>query len=101
MFVLNLDGISFSKAGTTPTAPPEIIRVFGENRYDTSIEIGTFLIEQIRYQLENDNLVYPAAIIATGDNFPDALAGSALSTAKVAPILLISNKVPASVDAAL
>lgn len=104
MFVLNLDGISFSKAGTTPVVPktpPEIIRVFGQNRYDTSIEIGTFLIEQIRYQQENDNLVYPAAIIATGDNFPDALAGSALSTAEVAPILLISSKVPASVDAAL
>ncbi len=97
MYFLNLDGIGLADAGTDPNSldDPTLVRIFGANRYETSIEVAEKLLDYVTVD------AYPNAIIATGDNFADALAGSALSTATGAPILLISNKVPSSVDAAL
>lgn len=70
-----------------------ITRVMGKNRYETSLEVAQKLIEL--------GVKFDAVIIATGDDFPDALAGSSLSAAAYAPILLVSPKVPATVDAAV
>ena len=105
MYFLNLDGMSLAAAGTPvpdiaqPIPLPGIIRLAGKNRYDTSLEIAGFLLKQ----LSGANIMskYPFAIIATGDAFPDALAGSALSTMAAAPILLVSPKVPSTIDNAM
>lgn len=52
-------------------------RISGEDRYDTAVEIAN------RYALLTDNI-----ILATGQDFPDALAAGPLSVQMDAPILL-------------
>ncbi len=58
----------------------DVIRLAGENRYETSLKIAEF------FKLNSDT-----AIIANGENFPDALSGSALAALKSSPIILINN----------
>jgi putative cell wall-binding protein len=101
MYWLLIDGIGLSAAGSDPTAPApldpraRLVRIKGRNRYETSIAIAKqFLFD---YGAEG----YPNVIISTGDNFADALAGAALSAEFAAPIILVSDKVPASLDAAM
>ncbi|HXR27204.1 MAG TPA: cell wall-binding repeat-containing protein, partial [Candidatus Baltobacteraceae bacterium] len=72
--------------GVTPT------RIFGASRYDTAAQIAaTYSNPQAT--------VY----IATGQNFPDALAGAALAGGKGAPLLLVptTGALPASVTTEL
>ena len=58
-----------------------ISRLYGENRYETSVNISNkFSQDKI------DNI-----IIASGNDFPDALAGSVLSKKLNAPILLVDK----------
>ncbi len=54
-----------------------IERVAGKNRYETSLNICS------KFNLLSDN-----AIVANGENFPDALSGSALASKMDAPIIL-------------
>ncbi|NFL55522.1 cell wall-binding repeat-containing protein [Clostridium botulinum] len=58
-----------------------ITRVWGNNRYDTSLEICKY------FNLDSD-----IAVIANGENFPDALSGSALAAKQNAPIVLTNGK---------
>ncbi|TKD70722.1 cell wall-binding repeat-containing protein [Pseudalkalibacillus hwajinpoensis] len=61
-------------------------RHFGFNRYDTAVEIAK---ETFR---KNEA---PHVVLATGTDFPDALAGAPLAYAKDAPILLTkTNEIP-------
>ena len=61
-------------------------RLYGFNRYDTSVEIAK---ETFR---ENEA---PHVVLATGSDFPDALAGAPLAYAKEAPILLTkTDRIP-------
>ncbi|MGE6203798.1 cell wall-binding repeat-containing protein [Guptibacillus hwajinpoensis] len=61
-------------------------RLYGFNRYDTAVEIAK---ETFR---ENEA---PHVVLATGSDFPDALAGAPLAYAKEAPILLTkTNQIP-------
>lgn len=62
-------------------------RYFGDTRYDTSMKIA-------------ENFHNPSTIIlAAGEGYPDALAGSALAGKESAPILLIQkNSIPNSVE---
>lgn len=64
---------------------PTVIRVEGDDRYHTAAEIAL--------QAQSDDVIYGLpisnlAIIASGENFPDALAASALSARARTPILL-------------
>lgn len=59
----------------------KIIRVAGEDRYETSLNIAKY------FNLDTDT-----AIIANGTNFPDALSGSALATKLNAPIILTDGQ---------
>ena len=95
MYWLNLDGVGLAEAGTVPAVPARLIRVKGKTRYDTSIQVALQLLNDLGASC------YPNAIIATGDSFPDALAGSALSTTYSAPVLLISEKSADSIDNAI
>lgn len=53
-------------------------RISGNNRYETSAKIG-------------ERLVSSTVILASGENFPDALAASTLAQKIEAPILLVSK----------
>lgn len=54
-----------------------IIRIAGMNRYETSLDVCRYF-----------NLSSDTAVIASGENFPDALVGSALAAKENAPIIL-------------
>ncbi len=101
MYWFLLDGIGLSAAGSDPKAPApldpraRLVRIKGKNRYETSIAIAK------QFLFDGGYAGYPNVIISTGDNFADALAGAALSAEFSAPIILVSDKVPASLDAAM
>ncbi|MBU3188369.1 cell wall-binding repeat-containing protein [Clostridium bowmanii] len=61
-------------------------RITGENRYETSANISS----------EFSNSIVQNIIIASGNNFPDALTGSVLSNTLNAPILLVDKTIETS-----
>ncbi|MBR5806846.1 MAG: cell wall-binding repeat-containing protein [Oscillospiraceae bacterium] len=64
----------------------EVIRVKGKTRYETSFAIA----KEIKAKMGVDK--FDTIIIASGENFADALAGSYLAKVKGAPILMASGK---------
>ena len=63
-----------------------VVRVFGSTRYDTAFKVADELKASLGVQkFEN-------VVVASGTEFPDALAGSYLATQKDAPILLFRNR---------
>lgn len=72
-----IDGETFTQLGGTK-------RLAGTNRYETAVEIS----KAFGYGDGNDA---PAAYVATGQNFPDALAGSTLAGAQDSPIILVKG----------
>jgi len=67
------------------TSINSVTRIGGENRYDTAKEIALKLKEKLGTQMSN------TAVIATGENFPDALAVSGFAGYKNMPILLVNR----------
>ena len=63
-------------------AETTLFRIFGENRCETAIETAAALKKALNVDR------FDAIILASGENFADALAGSYLANAKGAPILL-------------
>lgn len=62
------------------TFSPEITRITGDNRYDTAVGVSQLSFGSAR-----------TVLIASGQSFPDALAGSALASSLDAPILLTAK----------
>ncbi len=60
-------------------------RVYGASRYDTAFQSADTLKKQMGVSK------FSCAIVTSGDNFADALAGSYLAYVKKAPILLTDN----------
>lgn len=60
---------------------PNPVRYGGKNRYETGLEVNNKLM-----------MGTEKAFIATGSNFPDALAGSVLAAKNDAPILLVKEQ---------
>ncbi|MDO5017919.1 MAG: cell wall-binding repeat-containing protein [Lagierella massiliensis] len=60
----------------------EIVRYKGNSRYDTAVEVSKNTFTSSNY-----------AIIASGDNYPDALVGGTLAVQIKAPILLVKENV--------
>nr|WP_241393052.1 cell wall-binding repeat-containing protein [Clostridium tetanomorphum] len=58
-----------------------IVRIGGSNRYDTSLEVAKYF-----------NLNGKSVCIASGNNYPDALVGSAYAAKFNAPLILCGNK---------
>ncbi|APH21515.1 cell wall-binding repeat-containing protein [Clostridium botulinum] len=75
------DNIMTEVRNIVPSLNNNIIRLWGNNRYDTSLEICKY------FNLDSD-----IAVIANGENFPDALSGSALAAKQNAPIVLTNGK---------
>lgn len=69
-----------------PAASLFRVRVSGDNRYETAIEVAKELKSTTK------QTAFSAVIIACGNDFADALAGSYLATVKNAPILLSWGK---------
>lgn len=65
---------------------PEVTSVAGSNRYDTAAEA-----------IRRLNLPADSVFVATGENFPDALAGSVLAAKQGASLILVrSNLIPSA-----
>ncbi len=60
-------------------------RIYGQNRYETSLIIADALKEEIGTDKFN------VIILASGKNYPDALAGSFLAVQAGAPIILVDD----------
>lgn len=60
-------------------------RIYGKDRYKTSFAIANTLKETLGVEK------FPAVVVATGKNYPDALSGSYLASVKKAPILLVDT----------
>ena len=58
----------------------EVTRVYGESRYDTSVEIAKEFCEDVN-----------TAVVASGKNFPDGLCGGPLAAALNAPLVLTKD----------
>ncbi|OBR90741.1 N-acetylmuramoyl-L-alanine amidase LytC precursor [Clostridium ragsdalei P11] len=58
-----------------------IIRISGKNRYDTSLKVANYFKLDSKY-----------AVLANGENFPDALSGSTLASKLNAPIVLTDGQ---------
>ncbi len=67
------------------TSVKTITRVAGQNRYETAKKIAEKLKEKLGTQMSS------MAVIATGENFPDALAVSGFAGYKNMPILLVKK----------
>ena len=57
-----------------------VTRVFGESRYDTSVEVGKTFCKDVDF-----------AVVASGRNFPDGLCGGPLAAALNAPLVLTKD----------
>lgn len=66
-------------------------RIKGSSRYETSLAIA----EELKQLQQVDQ--FQSVILASGTNFPDALAGSYLAIEKNAPILLVNEANPDSI----
>lgn len=66
---------------------PSPTRLNGNNRYETNLNIVKAYVEELNF-----NTCY----IATGEDFPDALAGSALASLNNSPIILVNNSISLS-----
>lgn len=75
-------------APTEPAMPENVFRVAGENRYATALDVADALKETLGVSK------FDAIVVASGREFPDALAGSYLANQKKAPILLVNSKNP-------
>lgn len=65
---------------------PDVVRIYGSTRYETSYAIST------EFKAQSGVEKFETVIVASGKNFPDALAGSYLAGVKDAPILMASEK---------
>lgn len=92
-FLLNLkvEALEGGSLGTTVVKPEEkpvvnekldskVNRISGSNRYSTAIDLSKKSFDKSR-----------VAVVASGQNFADALAGGALAAANKAPLLLVEN----------
>ena len=76
------DSVVKQLMSVTGLTASDITRLSGTNRYETSLAIAKFF-----------NLTTTNAVLATGANFPDVLAGSSLASKLNAPIILVSKDI--------
>ena len=97
--VLTMTAPAFANTGI-PIATPNptattitVTRLYGQNRYETAIAIANDLIPVYNNGGQFDNIV-----LASGNNYPDALAGAPLAKVLKAPILLLDKTSSASTE---
>ena len=80
-----LNDSKHTKTEKIPKTNAILERVYENDRYGTACDIGTVL------KKEKGIEKYKAVVIASGDNFPDALSGAYLAKVKNAPIVLVNK----------
>ncbi|MDA8442962.1 MAG: cell wall-binding repeat-containing protein [Peptococcaceae bacterium] len=75
----------------TSSANVTITRLYGSNRYATAVAIANALSIQA-----NNGGKFPNIVLASGNNYPDALSGAPLAKLLKAPILLLDTTPGAS-----
>lgn len=88
--------VGFGGLSSTATVHAEngqVTRIYGETRFETSYAIADAMKEQSGAEL------FSTVIVASGMNYPDALAGSYLAARKDAPILMVNGENPDSIAA--
>ncbi|MBQ1508366.1 MAG: cell wall-binding repeat-containing protein [Erysipelotrichaceae bacterium] len=83
--------VTLSSGGDPTPVTGEVVRLAGKDRYNTALSVGNELLEQMKKQ--NGAMYFDAIVLATGENFADALAGGYLAAKKGAPIVLTKPKV--------
>lgn len=88
VYIIGLEGVISQQvedevAQLTSLKQENIIRIGGPDRYQTSLAVAKY------FNLSGKNIG-----IATGNNFPDALAGSVYAANHNAPILLLNDTIP-------
>ena len=78
---------TFALASTTSG---QVIRLSGATRYDTAISIANELAKNNNIDLAHGGK-FDAVVIASGNNYPDALSGASLANQVNAPILLVDQ----------
>lgn len=80
------DGVKTALAAYAKVSPSGVLRISGADRYSTAAQVGELFSANV-------STVY----IATGANYPDALAGGAAASYEDAPLLLVTYAtIPAS-----
>ncbi len=64
----------------------DTMRIFGQTRYETAIKVANELKAVLNIEK------FEAIVVASGENFADALSGSYLANQKNAPILLVNSE---------
>ncbi|MCR4840635.1 MAG: cell wall-binding repeat-containing protein, partial [Lachnospiraceae bacterium] len=70
------------RVGNAGADEKTITRVYGDSRFDTSLYAAAALKKELNEKY------FDTVIVASGTNFPDALAGSSLAAVRKAPVLL-------------
>jgi putative cell wall-binding protein len=88
VYIIGLEGaisksVESQTALLTGLAAEDIVRLGGDDRYLTSLTVAEYF-----------NLGSQTIFVATGQNFPDALAGSVYAAKQKAPIILTSSSLP-------
>ncbi|MEA5024114.1 hypothetical protein SDC9_09219 [bioreactor metagenome] len=91
VYIIGLEGVITQQvaeevAQLTSLKQENIVRIGGTDRYQTSLAVAKY------FNLSGKNIG-----IATGNNFPDALAGSVYAANHNAPMLLLNDTVPGEV----
>ena len=77
--------IIYTACYTVSNNEGEIIRIYGDTRYDTTEKLAT---RNLMYNWVNEDNQFSCVIVANGLNYPDALSGCGLASDEKAPILL-------------
>jgi putative cell wall-binding protein len=88
IYIIGLEGaispaVESQAAGITALAAEDIVRIGGTDRYATSLTIAQYFSAGSGVSVGGTTIC-----IATGNNFPDALAGSIYAAKRGAPIIL-------------
>lgn len=89
VYIIGLEGaispaVESQAAQITGLTTENIVRIGGADRYATSLAVAEYF-----------NLGSQTICVATGNNFPDALAGSVYTAKQKAPIILTDSMLPA------
>lgn len=76
-------------------AAEDLIRIGWEDRYDTSLTVAQYFFPSLSGSGAPSKV--RTVCIATGNNFPDALAGSVYAAQHQAPIILVDANLPEQV----
>ena len=76
--------LPFAGQAYADSLTPGVTRIYGSNRFETSIKVAKNLKKELNIKK------FPSIVVASGMDFPDALSGSYLAQVNSAPIILVA-----------